>query len=104
MGSGFDRTTGDSYYGSFVKRHTQLGPTDNPTTIYQITAGGSVAPWYTVDAAATDPHTAAADAAALGLADPDDGWIYDFGTFDDVGTTGLGDVEVSLDGDTLYTR
>ena len=100
-GTGLDRTTGDTYVGSFVKRHTQLA--GNPTTIYRITSGGAVAPWFTTDPSATDPHTAAADAAALGLADPMNGWIYDFGAFDDVGTSGLGDVEVSADGNTLYT-
>lgn len=100
-GTGIDRTTGDTYVGSFVKRHTQLA--GNPTTIYRITSGGAVAPWFTTDLSAVDPHTAAADAAALGLANPLDGWIYDYGAFDDVGVSGLGDVEVSVDGNTLYT-
>ncbi len=100
-GTGLDRTTGDTYVGSFVKRHTRLA--GNPTTIYRITSGGAVAPWFTTDTSATNPHTAAADAAALGLADPLDGWMYDYGAFDDVGTSGLGDVEVSVDGSTVYT-
>lgn len=100
-GQGLDRTNGDLYLGSFVKRHARLK--GNPTTIYKITAAGSVAPWFTSDPSATDPHTAAADAAALSLGDPLDGWIYDYGSFDDVGRTGLGDVEVTQDGSAVYT-
>ena len=77
---------------SFVKRHTQLGPTGNPTTIYAVNADGSVGPWLTVDPGATDPHSGDSD-----------GWQNDFASFDDVGRTGLGDIEVSPDGSTVYT-
>ncbi len=77
---------------SFVKRHTQLGPTDNPTTIYAVDAAGNVGPWLTVDGSASDPHSGATD-----------GWLRDFESFDDVGREGLGDIEVSPDGSTVYT-
>jgi len=100
-GQGVNPKNGDVFLGSMVKRHTRLA--GNPTTIYRLTTSGSVSPWFTSDPSATDPHTAAADATALGLSDPLDGWIYDFGAFDDVGKSGLGDVEVSPDGSTLYT-
>lgn len=100
-GQGIDPRNGDVYLGSLVKRHTQLA--GNPTSIYKLTASGDITTWFTSDPTATDPHTAASDAAALGLANPLDGWMYDFGAFDDVGKAGLGDVEVSLDGSTVYT-
>ncbi len=91
--SGIDSSgDGTIFAGSFVKRHTQIGPTGNPTTIYAIPAGGSASAWFSTDAGAADPHTGASD-----------GWRNDFGAFEDVYTTGLGDVEISVDGKTLYT-
>ena len=84
---------GTTLAASFVKRHTQLGPTDNPTTIYRVLPnGGGVAPWITVDPSAANPHSGDSD-----------GWLNDFAAFDDVGRTGLGDIEVSPDGSTVYT-
>ena len=80
------------FVGSFVKRHTQLGPTDNPTTIYRLDPSGAVAPWYTVDQSAANPHSGATD-----------GWLRDNAAYDDVGRAGLGDVEISPDNSTLYT-
>lgn len=82
---------GSVYAASFVKRHTQLGSTDNPTTIYRIDAAGAVAPWFTTDPGATDPHSGATD-----------GWLADHAAFDDVGRSGLGDIEITADGKTLY--
>ncbi len=82
---------GSIYAASFVKRHTQLGPTDNPTTIYRVGPAGT-APWFTVDAAATDPHSGATD-----------GWQLDADAFAAVGREGLGDLEITPDGNTLYT-
>lgn len=75
---------------SFVKRHTQLGPTANPTTIYRVGTAG-VAPWFTVDSGAVNPHSG-----------QDDGWLRDNAAFDDVGRAGLGDLEISPDGSTAY--
>ena len=100
-GQGIDPGNGDVYLGSMVKRHTRLA--GNPTTIYKMTNSGTITTWFTSDPTATDPHTAASDATALGLSNSLDGWIYDFGAFDDVGKSGLGDVEVSPDGSTVYT-
>ncbi|MEM7140015.1 MAG: SdrD B-like domain-containing protein [Actinomycetota bacterium] len=97
-GEAWDRDRGVVYVGAFVKRHTELGPTGNPTTIYAIdtkgtpdTADDVVGPWFTVDATAVDPHTGASD-----------GWHKDFGAFDDVLVEGLGDIELSPDGSTMY--
>ncbi len=100
-GQGVNPKNGDVFLGSMVKRHTRL--VGNPTTIYRLTESGSLSTWFVSDPTATDPHTAEADATALGLSNPLDGWMYDFGAFDDVGKAGLGDVEVSPDGSTLYT-
>ena len=99
-GEAWDRHTGAIYVGAFVKRHTALGPTGNPTTIYRIDTAGTpddtsddtVAPWTTVDPSAPDPHSGASD-----------GWHKDFDAFDAVYQSGLGDVELSPDGSTLYT-
>ncbi len=83
---------GTTLAASFVKRHTQLGSTNNPTTIYAVGPDGSVGPWLTVDPSAVDPHSGDSD-----------GWLRDFEAFDDVGRSGLGDIEVSPDGNTVYT-
>lgn len=100
-GQGINPNNGDVYLGAMVKRHTRLA--GNPTNIYKLTTSGAITTWFTSDTSATDPHTAEADATALGLSNPLDGWMYDFGAFDDVGKAGLGDVEVSPDGSTVYT-
>ena len=100
-GQGFDPTTDDVFAGSFVKRHTRLGPNGNPTTIYRIPDGGTPEVFAIVDAGAANPHSAAADEATYGLA-AGNGWYYDFAAFDAVGKTGLGDVEVTRDGSTLF--
>ena len=83
---------GTTLGAAFVKRHTQLGPTGNPTTIYAVQPDGNVGPWLTVDPAATDPHSGESD-----------GWLNDFDAFSAVGREGLGDIEVSPDGSTVYT-
>ena len=82
---------GSTYAASFVKRHAQLGPTGNPTTIYRVGPAGP-APWFTVDPAAPNPHSGAVD-----------GWKSDNAAFAAVGREGLGDLEISPDGNTLYT-
>ncbi len=83
---------GTTLAASFVKRHTRLGPTNNPTTIYRVQPNGNVGPWITVDPGAPNPHSGDSD-----------GWENDFAAFDDVGRSGLGDIEVSPDGSTVYT-
>ena len=81
------------YAGAFVKRLSDLGPTANPTTIYEIDRGGAtVSTWLTLDGARTNPHSGGID-----------GWARDFDAFDDVFKEGLGDVDISEDENTLYT-
>ena len=81
------------YAGAFVKRLSDLGPTDNPTTIYAIDRGSNtVSTWITLDGARANPHSGNID-----------GWDRDFAAFDDVFKEGLGDVDISEDGNTVYT-
>ncbi|MEM7128150.1 MAG: SdrD B-like domain-containing protein [Chloroflexota bacterium] len=81
------------YSASFIKRHSGLGPSDNPTTIYVTDLGTNVTTeWLTLDAARVNPHP-------NGTAD----FLRDFGTFDDVLKEGLGDLDIAEDGNTLYT-
>ena len=87
-----ERPQDDSVYAAaFVKRHTELGPSGNPTTIYHIDPSNNIVEFFTTDEFADDPHSG-----------QDDGWFRDFEAFDDVGKTGLGDVAISQDGNTLY--
>ncbi len=87
-----ERPQDDSVYaGSLVKRHTELGPSGNPTTIYRIDPSNNVTEFFTTDANAVDPHSG-----------QNDGWELDVEAFDDVGKAGLGDIAISHDGSTLY--
>ncbi len=91
-GLAYRRQTNVLYSGAFIKRHVGLGPIENPTTIYVTDLDTNVtSEWLTLDAARSDPHpNATAD------------FLRDFGTFDDVLKDGLGDVDISEDGNTLY--
>ena len=81
------------YAGSFMKRLSDIGPTDNPTTIYQVDRGtGTVSTWATLDGARANPHSGGTD-----------GWARDFDAFDDVFKEGLGDVDISEDETVVYT-
>lgn len=81
------------YVAAFVKGHANLGPSNNPTTIYQIDrTTGTVSQWVTLDPGRPNPHTPT----------PVD-WARDYSSFDDVFKQGLGDVDISDDENTLYT-
>ena len=88
------RATNDVLYtAAFVKRLSDLGPSDNPTTIYEVDRGtGTVSTWLTLDGARSNPHSGDID-----------GWARDFDAFDDVFKEGLGDLDISQDESTLYT-
>jgi hypothetical protein len=80
------------YVAAFVKKHVDLGPSDNPTTVYQIDrTNGTVGQWITLDAT-PNPHSGSID-----------GWERDFEAFDDIFKVGLGDIDISDDRSTIYT-
>jgi SdrD B-like domain/Carboxypeptidase regulatory-like domain len=92
-------TDGTLYAAAFTKRHTrlttELNPIGNPTVIYRIPAGGAPEVFVTLDPVASDPHvpTEAANDGGVGA---------DLDAMDAVFTTGIGDIELSPDGSTLY--
>ncbi|MBV7338121.1 hypothetical protein KFU94_59825 [Chloroflexi bacterium TSY] len=90
-GLAYRKMTGSLYLGAFIKQRAGLGPTGNPTTIYEIDDTGAISTWITLDATRADPHSGDTD-----------GWIRDFGAFDDVFKEGIGDVDISEDDNTVY--
>ena len=99
-GLGFDARTGDLYAGAYFKRGTGFG-SGGPGAIYRIpftgtggTGYGTPAPWATLPAT-TNEHTTSTDPQQ---------WVADNlpASFDAVGKTSLGDVEVAADGSELY--
>ena len=88
---------GTIYAAGFVKRHTRvsarLNPTGNPTVIYRLRPGQDADVLAVIDPNATDPH---------GPIEADD-YRKDPASFDDVYRTGLGDLDISRDGSTLFT-
>ncbi len=80
------------FVASFVKRHTGLGPSDNPTTIYSCELDGTNplddclggwSVWLTRDGTRPDPHSGDTD-----------GWVRDFAAFSKVFKEGLGDLKI----------
>jgi SdrD B-like domain len=89
---------GTLFAAGFTKRHTRLATSSNrrgnPTVIYRIPPGGEPEVFAVVDPTAVDPHDEVG-------ADGDIG--DDLDAMAAVFTTGLGDLEISPDGTTLYT-
>ena len=88
---------GELFAASFVKRHSGLGPNRNPGTIYRIPVTGTSAsvPSVLVSLpAGSDPHPADAAGEAA--------WLRDGASWDEVGKRGLGDIDLSADGQTIY--
>lgn len=79
------------YVASLVKRHSDLGVTGNPTTIYAIDpATNTSKPWFTLDATRLNPHVGVTN------------WDEDFAVFDQVGKEGWGDLDIAEDERELY--
>ncbi|WP_327698463.1 SdrD B-like domain-containing protein [Streptomyces sp. NBC_00459] len=89
FGIGVDRT-GNKYMGTLVKRHTAYGPAGNTNTIYR-----QFGTTDTVDTFVTLPGTLTAH-------ETTDNWLHDNAVYSKVGREGIGDVDVSGDGKTLY--
>lgn len=85
---------GTLFAAAFTKRHTRLtsdlNPSGNPTVIYRIPPGSAPEVFLTLDPTATDPH-----GSSSGSGDDAD-------AMDAVFTSGIGDLELSPDGTTLY--
>lgn len=85
---------GTVYAAAFVKRHTRLdtrlNPLGNPTAIYRVRPGQPPELFVTIDAEAENPH------------DLTDDPRRDAAVFDDVYRVGLGDIDISADGSTMY--
>ena len=85
---------GTLYAAAFTKRHTrltsELNPIGNPTVIYRIGPGATPELLVTLDPTVSDPHGPTGQ-------DPDD-----LDAMDAVFTSGIGDIELSADGSTLY--
>ncbi|SER78593.1 Cna protein B-type domain-containing protein [Streptomyces sp. yr375] len=89
FGIGVDRT-GNTYLGTLVKRHTAYKAAGNTNTIFRYNRGSdAVTPFVTL------PGTLTAH-------NPADNWLHDDAVYGKVGREGIGDVDVSGDGKTLY--
>ncbi|NNE10738.1 MAG: hypothetical protein HKN41_00660 [Ilumatobacter sp.] len=100
VGSVYGLATGDDgvvYAAGFTKRHARsvsdLNPDGNPTVIYRLPPDDDPEVLTFVDPAAPNPH-----GRPIGLDDD-----RDLASMDAVFTSGLGDLEISADGRTLYT-
>lgn len=89
-GLAYDAVANTLYAAAFMKRHSAFGPA-GPGAIYRLDLDSdAVTTFATVANAGSDPHPVGTDY----LRDP---------AFHEVGTTGLGDLELSADRATLYT-
>ncbi|MFJ5304054.1 SdrD B-like domain-containing protein [Streptomyces sp. NPDC088350] len=89
FGIGADRT-GNKYMGTLVKRHAAYGPAGAVNAIYRYNDTSK-----TVTTFATLPGTLTAH-------DATGNWLHDDAVYGKVGREGIGDVDVSGDGKTLY--
>lgn len=120
-GLGYHRRSASFFVSSYVKRHAGLGPDDNDPATFGTTTGGiyqvSVTPPFatrlfmdlnTYPGLATGPipHTASGPTSPTSCTQPAgyrppgapySCWEYDTIAYDAVGTTGLGDLDISED-------
>lgn len=88
FGIGNDRT-GNTYMGTLVKRHAAYGPAGATNTIYRRNSASGVSTFVTLPGLLTEHDDAEA-------------WLRDNPVYSRVGREGIGDVDVSGDGRTLY--
>jgi uncharacterized repeat protein (TIGR01451 family) len=87
-GVAYNRYYGQLYVGAFTKRHVAFGPA-GPGGIYVIDPATNATSTLITLAAGADPHDTT-------------NWLADSTTWNAVGRIGLGDIDVSDDGRTLY--
>ncbi len=93
FGVAHERTSGDVFLASFLKRHAGFGPTDSSGTIYRVDgATGAVSVFTEVAATGANPHPNATT-----------NFFFDNNSFDLIGAAGLGDLDIADDDQTLYT-
>lgn len=88
FGIGNDRV-GNTYMGTLVKRHAAYGPAGATNTIYRRNSASGVSTFVTLPGLLTE-H------------DESDDWLRDNPVYGRVGREGIGDVDVSGNGRTLY--
>ncbi|MEL7038625.1 MAG: GEVED domain-containing protein, partial [Cyanobacteria bacterium J06592_8] len=99
-GIAYQRETDNYFGGALMKRHSAFGP-GGTGAIYRIDDSGAtpVVTTFTTLNAGTDPHV------TTPTTDPNyvDDWELDAASFPEVTKIGLGDLDISEDGTTLYT-
>ncbi|MEY4936673.1 MAG: hypothetical protein RIS64_3032, partial [Bacteroidota bacterium] len=112
FGVAYKKNTGDIYASAFVKRHSGLGP-GGTGAIYKVNINGITPPTVWADMNALfGPNTTGPNPHAFGntVTCPDPGtgvsnfacWFNDVDAYDAVGKTGIGDIDISDDGEKLY--
>lgn len=103
FGVGVDRGN-NAYFGTYVKRHSPYGPAGAANAIYKVNRStGATSTFVTLGSATLPAHVAAAPANWPNYSG--DGYRSDNNSgdvFHSVGRAGLGDVDVSPDGSTVY--
>ena len=94
-GIAYQRETATIFVGAFLKRHTGLGPS-GPGAIYAIDNAQNVTDFAILNAG-TDPHPTTS-----GTPNNSPAWMQDSDSWAAVGKVGLGDLEMSDDGRTLW--
>ncbi|MEX3099372.1 MULTISPECIES: SdrD B-like domain-containing protein [unclassified Streptomyces] len=89
FGIGTDRS-GNVFMGTSVKRHTEYGPAGPVNAIYRYNSTSKAVTTFTTLPGALTPHDSA------------NNYLHDDAVYSKVGREGLGDVDVSGDGKTLY--
>ena len=106
-GLAFNPQTQTLYAAAFMKRHSGFGP-NGPGAIYQLPKGGTPSLFYNAGATMSiDPHPQANQTCLSPGHNANNTnancWLNDTNSFNAVGKTGFGDLDISDDFKTLYT-
>ncbi|MEN9609787.1 MAG: hypothetical protein RLZZ628_601, partial [Bacteroidota bacterium] len=112
FGVAYKKSTGDIYASAFVKRHSGLGP-GGTGAIYKVNINGIAPPTIWADMNALfGANTTGPNPHAFGntVTCPDPGtgrsnfacWFNDTAAYDAVGKVGIGDIDISDNGEKLY--
>jgi uncharacterized repeat protein (TIGR01451 family) len=98
-GLAYHAASGTLFGSSYIKRGAGLGSANSTGAIYRITGTGAPSPF--IDLNATGVISAGPNPHPNGVAGYN--WITDTPAFTNVGKVGLGDLDISEDGQNLYT-